>query len=613
MAREHSVSDYFSLMNLSGITLDGEGRKAAIAVSRTYHEKKQPNESSVIVYSLPGGEQIARYEEKNTRKSGPRFDESGTRLAFLELVSERNYLVINDLSESVSERIELDGQPHQIEWAGSSILILKDEPVDPELKKKHDDGQDGTFFEEEARYSSLYLYRPGSGFKQLTRKLQVWEFSGNSQRVALVASATPHEQSWYHARLYELDTATGSTRMLYDPKWRSIARPRLSPDGTKILFTESLWSDRGLTTGDLLLYSYSDGSTRNLTEGQKRSYADALWTGRDTYSVLWTMEGTYGISEFKGSWKDLWQARGTVLPAFAPEFAHSGGMYAFSFTDETNPPELYTLSSSAEFRKASSFNSSLSDLRSYPAEVVKWKSKDGMEIHGIFRSLGKDAPVIVNVHGGPTSASSISFMDRSTIMLGQGFSVFMPNYRGSTGSGRDYAEANRGDMGGKDFEDILSGIEYLRASGKVSTDNIFITGGSYGGFMTSWAVTRTDIFKAAVGLFGITDWYSFHGTSNLSDWDQTHYDDDPYKGVLYSKFSPMKYIHNVKTPILLMHGINDPYVPVGQYYQFYRGLKDLGKTVRLLLFPREGHGFTERSHIEQYAEETVKWFRKYMN
>jgi prolyl oligopeptidase len=262
-------------------------------------------------------------------------------------------------------------------------------------------------------------------------------------------------------------------------------------------------------------------------------------------------------------------------------------------------------------KKLTGVNSSLQDLTSYRTEIVKWKSSDGLEMYGILRYKNNQDPLIVNVHGGPTGFSPVTFLDRSTPFIPGGYSIFYPNYRGSIGKGRSFAEANRGDMGGKDLQDILSGIEYLRKSGKVKTESVFITGGSYGGFMTSWAVTQTDIFTAAVGLFGITDWISFHGVTNIPAWDAIHYNQSPYSRDLFEKFSPLNYLDKVKTPILLQHGIEDPCVPVGQYLQFYRGLKDKGKTVRLILYPREGHGFLERKHIIMQFEESLRWFDRY--
>lgn len=611
MAEEHTLADYFRMMAPSGVTADPRGEFVSITLSRTFHEKKKPTETSILVYSARSGELLHRFEEKNHHMAMASLNAEGTKLAFTDKESEKYHLVINDLKESTSEKIALEGTPHQIQWNGGKIMILMDEPEDPEVKARKEEGADAYFLEEEPKYSSFFIYTPGSGFKKLTNELQIWEFSASGNRIVLVASDTPFESSWYHSKLYTLDLQSNSVNKLYDPQWRSVARPRVSPDGNRVTFTECLWSDRGLTTGDLMLYEFSSGEVKNVTDGGTRSYSDSLWLDSSSFAALWNSEGLSGITEYSNVPRDIWHAEGTVLSGFAPEFAFSNGNYYFAFTDASTPAELYRLAPGSGTEKMSLFNEELSGLRKYPAETVRWKSGDGLEIYGILRSLGKDAPMVVYVHGGPTSASAVSFLDRTTLLLGQGYSVFMPNYRGSTGKGRKYAEANRGDMGGMDYQDILAGIEYLKSTGRIDTENIFITGGSYGGFMTSWAVTQTDIFKAAVGLFGITDWQSFHGVSSLSDWDRLHYDDDPYSGNLYAKFSPMNYIRNVKTPTLLMHGIEDPYVPVGQYYQFYRGLKDLGKTTRLLLFPREGHGFSEKKHVEQYTNETLEWFRKY--
>lgn len=612
MPREHLISDLFSMKAISGITMDSTGETAALVSSNTYNEKKKPTLSSIMAISTADGKAIAEFGSKESRSHSPCFSQDGTRLAFLEHQGERDYLVIRNLRESTGERIDLDGRPRSIQWHGGSILILKEDPADEELKARHEEGYDGTFFEEEERYSSLYLYTPGSGFKKLTESIQVWEFSAGGGRVAVVASEKPLEKDWYACKLYTFTIDSPELKLIYDPGWRQATRPRMSPDGAYLAFLESLWSDQGLSGGDVVLYEFKNSRASNLTEGYRRSFGDILWTDAGFLSALWFSEGAFGISKFRDGWNDLWSAKGTVMPGFSPEFAYSGGKYAFAFTDEKNPPEVYVMENGKEPRAITGINSGLSDLKAYSAEVVKWKSTDGKDIYGVLRSLGKDSPLVVYIHGGPTSFSGISFLDRMTLFLGQGFSVFAPNYRGSTGMGREYAEANRGDMGGMDFTDIMSGIEHLKSSGRVSTDNIFLTGGSYGGFMTSWAITQTDMFRAAAGLFGISDWLSFHGTTRISDWDQVHYDDDPYRGELFSKFSPIRYVENIRTPVILMHGRDDPFVPVGQYLQFYRALKDQEKEVRLLIFPREGHGFREKRHQEQFMDETVTWFRKYM-
>ena len=158
---------------------------------------------------------------------------------------------------------------------------------------------------------------------------------------------------------------------------------------------------------------------------------------------------------------------------------------------------------------------------------------------------------------------------------------------------------------------MITGINYLKQEGKIKTDRIYITGGSYGGYMSALAIMKSDLFKASVSLFGISDWISFHGVSNLYNWDRIHMDQNPYDFQKYDKFSAIRMKHDVKTPILLMHGMEDPYVPIGQYYEFYRFLKENGKNARLLIYPREGHGFTEKDHMIRQYRETIDFFNRY--
>ncbi|MCL4341768.1 MAG: S9 family peptidase [Candidatus Thermoplasmatota archaeon] len=613
MARDQKIEDFLSSRSISAVTFSRDGRMVAYTSSRVYKEKKKAVEGSVVVRDLQTGKVAGSFSESGARFSNPRFSQDSRRIAFSSSDGDDNFLHIVDLGTGTGEKIVLGSPAHGLEWmADGTILILMTDPLDKERKLRKEGGDDGYFFEEEDRYQSLYHYVPGTGFSKLTDSVQVWEFTVSGSRIAMVTSPDPQEQSWYHGSISSMEYGSRKISKLYTPEWRSVARPKFSMDGEKIAFLESLWSDRGVTSGDILVYSVESGETTNITVGSNRSFSDMSWDAQGDLHVLWSSECTSGISVFdEKSFSDVWSATGTVSPSFAPEFSLYGNSYAFAFQDSTMPQEVFMLSE-GKLKKISDENAALLDCTSYPAEVVRWKSTDGLECYGVFRSAGKDKPVIVYIHGGPTSFSPITFTDRYAFLLSEGFSIFMPNYRGSTGKGREYAEANRGDMGGMDLQDILSGMDYLRDSGRTASGKWFITGGSYGGFMTSWAITQTDRFSAAVGLFGISDWVSFHGTTNIPDWDSIHYNDSQYTGKKFRKFSPLEYVSSVKTPVLLMHGKEDPSVPLGQYLQFYRALKDMGKTVRLIIFPREGHGFMERDHILMSLRETAAWFRSHL-
>ena len=205
---------------------------------------------------------------------------------------------------------------------------------------------------------------------------------------------------------------------------------------------------------------------------------------------------------------------------------------------------------------------------------------------------------------------------RAQLLAANGFVVLLPNPRGSVGWGTRFTESNVGDMGGMDWQDILAGVEYCIDQGLADENRLGLAGWSYGGFMTAWGLgSERTKFKAAMVGAGITNWVSFHGTSNLCVWDAIANNADPYDPSSdnpYSKFSPMNRAKNCRTPTLILHGEADPYVPVGQGYEFYRALKDNGVQVELVVYPREGHGIMEKNHQLDMQQRIVDWFKKHL-
>jgi len=613
MNNKEFFDNYFSYRNLDTVDLRLNKDIVSYVSSATYKAKKTQTESQVIVRQISTHGIIKKFSDPGISYSGARLNPSGTRMAIVQKKGKSDYLLIYNLENHREEKLAVETNIHSIEWKDDeSLVLLMTDPVAKDKLERKALGDDPIFFEKEDPFWSLYSYRPSDGIGKITSGLQVWEFDVLKNTIVVVGSDSPTESSWYEAKLYTINISDGERTLIYDPWRRQIARPRISPDGKNVAFLESLLSDRGVDSGDIIVTNLPSKNSSNATEGMERSYSDISWGKDGRMYALWTMELNFGVSVFDGKWTDIWKSLGTVYPLGSPEFSLSEDHLAFVFSDDALPQEVMLLSPNGSLDTISSDNMSLKEnLKKYPYELLKWKADDGLEIYGLLRSLGPDKPLIVDVHGGPTSFSGLVFLNRNNLYLDNGFSVFSPNYRGSIGKGRKYAESNIGDLGGKDFQDIRSGIQFLRTTGRLRSDNIFITGGSYGGFMSAWAITQTDIFKASVSLFGISDWLSFHGTSNLSTWDRLHMDDDPYAHKLYEKFSPINYVDKVKAPILLMHGEMDKYVPVGQYMQLYRALKDHGKEAELIIFPREGHGFKEKLHQETYLKKAVEWFVKH--
>jgi dipeptidyl aminopeptidase/acylaminoacyl peptidase len=185
--------------------------------------------------------------------------------------------------------------------------------------------------------------------------------------------------------------------------------------------------------------------------------------------------------------------------------------------------------------------------------------------------------------------------------------------RGSVGWGPEFAEANLGDMGGGDFQDILTGIDALVRDGIVDDRRVAITGGSYGGFMACWAVTQTDRFAAAIPEAVVTDWVSFHSTTNIGQFDRLYLQADPYDAQGdYTRRSPVYHAGKSRTPTLILHGEDDLCTPLSQAVEFYKALVEAGCETELVVYPREGHGWTEREHQIDSWNRTRDWLARHL-
>ena len=462
MAREHTVEDYLELRVISSAEITPDGSSLVFATSRTYREKGKTIEGSIVIKHF-GNQGLSReLYEAETRNYAPAISPDGKRIAYLQKKDKANSLVIYNIENDQDERIILSTEPSQISWLDDgSIAILMAEAEKQEIRRAKEEGDDGFYFEEEEKYSSIYIYRPGHGFQRITDGVQVWEFSVSGKSIVFVGSDSPSESSWYHSSIYKLRIGDNNFEKVYTPEWRTVARPRISTDSKKIAFLESLWSDRGVVSGDILVTDITTGKTVNITENHDRSYCDMHWSGDGMLHALWTRDGSAGFGTFNGKWEYSWSSAGTVYSPAAPEFSLHGKDQVFAYTDAGTPMEVFRLESGS-INKLTSVNDRFRELKKYSTEIVRWKSTDGMEIYGVLKVENRRNPLIVNVHGGPTSFSPVTLVDRTTPFIGKGYSVFYPNYRGSIGRGRKYAEANRGDMGGMDLKDIISGVDFLR-------------------------------------------------------------------------------------------------------------------------------------------------------
>jgi dipeptidyl aminopeptidase/acylaminoacyl peptidase len=226
---------------------------------------------------------------------------------------------------------------------------------------------------------------------------------------------------------------------------------------------------------------------------------------------------------------------------------------------------------------------------------------------------GKRYPLLVKVHGGPASSHYPIFpagdASYDAALAHLGYFIFKPNPRGSYGQGERFTRANVKDFGYGDLRDILSGLDAVERQAPIDPERVGIFGWSYGGYMTMWALTQTDRFKAAVSGAGLSNWLSYYGTNNIDTWMLPYFGasvyDDP--GV-YERSSPMTFIKNVRTPTLIVSGDRDAEVPISQSYEYWNALRRRGVKTEFVVYPDEGHHFFRHADQIDVMTRVAGWF-----
>jgi dipeptidyl aminopeptidase/acylaminoacyl peptidase len=260
----------------------------------------------------------------------------------------------------------------------------------------------------------------------------------------------------------------------------------------------------------------------------------------------------------------------------------------------TEPPTLYFASQPGQAARVLATPSLLPAKWDTPTvHTVRWKN-DGLDIEGMLylpaQASKAKVPLVVQVHGGPTGAFLDSFSPFAAHLLAQGWAVFLTNPRGSTGYGAAFAAANKNDLGGRDFKDIMAGVDAVLGSYSIDRNKLALMGYSYGGEMAAFVEGKTDRFKAIVSAAPVIDQQSEYGTEDESWYDRWFYGKPWEHREDAWRQSPLAYVSHAKTPFMLIQGEGDTIDPLGQSLEMYRALRQQGVAVQLLQYPRDNHG-----------------------
>ena len=450
-------------------------------------------------------------------------------------------------------------------------------------------------------------------------------WSPDGARLLVVLAPTPLvDDDLMNRRAHVVDPASGKVvASLNNPG--KLGQLAWSPDGRHIaLISAENLSDPA--EGRLMVVPVAGGALRDLMPGYEGHVQAIAWTGDRTLRFV-------GAEWSETAIKDVGidgAARATVRAPGGPVFSAldraRDGTIALLGDSATHPQEVFLLSPGArEPRRVTDSNPWLASMRLAKQELVRFKARDGLELEGILirpldEQAGRRYPLILNVHGGPESRDTngwrTSYANAGQVAAAQGFAVFYPNYRGSTGRGVAFSRLSQGDPAGKEFDDLVDAVDHLIASGLVDRDRVGITGGSYGGYASAWGATYyTERFKAAVMFVGISDKIAKVGTTDIANeeflvhalkrpWDDWQF---------FRDRSPITHAGKSRTATLIMHGTADPRVHPTQSMSLYRYLKLHGKTpVRLVLYQGEGHGNRRAASRLDYNLRLMQWMNHYL-
>jgi dipeptidyl aminopeptidase/acylaminoacyl peptidase len=635
---------FMEMESVGNPAISPDGR--SIIFTRTWVDKMQDRSRSTLWLADVDGSRVRELTSGARNDSSPVWSPDGKRIAFLSDRDGTNQLHVIWLdTRELAQLTRLQQAPANIDWSpdGKYIAFTSFVPDnDPILPVKLPEKPRGAEWARPAVLvdrlqwaadgrgplpkgnSHIFIIDAtlGGTPRQITGgKFNHTSFDWSSDGKTIYVSGTRKPEAEYlrnDSELYAVDLATLEVTSLTDRKGPD-ANPNVSPNGNWIAYTGN--DDRMYTNhvGSVYLMDKQGGGKRQLATDLLSSPRDLCWAA-DSSGLYFTVEEK-GSSHVYFVSLDGKQRKITDGVQILNGFSLSpGGQAAAVRTSFQEPGVLVTfnLKDTAKVKKLVDVNGDLLDrVKLGDAEEMWFTSKDGLKVQGWLIKpanfeAGKKYPMVLWIHGGPWSMYSVAWNWSFQNFAANGYAVLYTNPRGSTGYGQDFVNGIQYSYPGKDYDDLMAGVDAALAKGFIDEKNLFVCGGSGGGVLTAWIVGQTDRFAAAVSMRPVIDWQSFVGTTDGASW-YYQFQKRPWEDPLeFAVRSPLHYVANVKTPTMVMTGEADLRTPMGQSEEYYRALKLLKKETLLVRMPEEFHGWRRPSH--QLAQQLYlqAWFEKHL-
>ena len=596
------------------------------------------NETHQDLWSIsPEAEQPQRLTYSSGNDWDPRFSPTGNCLAFLSDRPDENgtsgtrlWLLPMNGGEACPVTKE-DLPIHAYHWAadGSGLYYLTDAHPSEVYRNwqtaTFEQGRDATdhgnpYPRREIRFLSrhdcqdILIFRADPG-------VESFDISSDGEQLVYSTNYTGDPNDWVELDLFHVNLRDTSLHRRLTADIGPEFEPQFSPDGRRVGYLTHQDPRKPFSQQELEVIRVAGGGPRRLSGDLDLGIASFHWRNSTTLYV----EVMDGLTNQLYS-MDLSGAQHALT---------AGEAYFYRFSFQNNGPAFAAVRETATSAgevvlwpeagrspiQMTDYSKVLTDFRIHPQDIVRWPSKDGrFNLEGLLvlpeNAASRRLPLLVNVHGGPAGRIDVALIqgDLFQAWASHGYAVLSVNFRGSEGYGARFQVANFRDLGGGDFEDIMSGVDHLVRKGIAHPDSLVIMGGSYGGYMTNWAVTQTNRFKAAISEYGIFDLKNDFSNSDYSQWELDYlggktYWEDPQ---LYARMSPSAFIAAARTPTLIIHGDDDHNTFISNSRELHRALKTLDVPHRFVHYPREGHGISEPKHRLDLFQRELAWANKHL-